>query len=158
MTALLDAALRYAELGFAVFPCADAIQPAPLTRHGFKDASTDPEQIAAWWRQFPTACIGMATVGLVVIDVDGPANPWLTEERALDLSRTPTARTPRGGWHYVFRRPANVSWRCSVGQLGPNVDVRTDGGYIVVAPSRRPDGVYRWVDGLELDVGPDRTP
>lgn len=158
MTALLDAALRYAELGYAVFPCANAVEPAPLTRHGFNDASTDSDQISAWWNQFPTACIGLATAGLLVIDVDGPANPWLTEERALELSQAPTARTPRGGWHYVFRRPNGVSWRCTAGRLAPQVDVRTDGGYIVVAPSRRSDRMYRWVEGLELDAEPDRLP
>jgi putative DNA primase/helicase len=158
MSELLDAALRYAEMGYAVFPCADAIQLVPLTRHGFKDASTDPEQIAAWWTQFPKACIGMATAGLLVVDVDGLGNPWLTPERALELAQAPTARTPRGGGHYVFRKPAGAKWSCTVGKLAPHVDTRSDGGYIVVAPSRRPDGVYRWVEGLELDVPRDRLP
>ncbi len=156
MNALLEAALQYADLGYSVFPCKDALQPAPLTRRGFKDSTTDPEQIAAWWHQFPTACIGLATTGLLVVDVDGPANPWLTKERALELSQAPAARTPRGGWHYVFRRPIGVSWRCSVGRVAPKVDIRTDGGYIVVAPSRRPDGVYRWITGMELDITPER--
>lgn len=95
MTGLLEAALRYAELGYAVFPCANALNPAPITRHGFKNASTDPETIADWWHRFPTACIGLATTGLVVIDVDGPANLWLTEERALELSRANGSNTAR---------------------------------------------------------------
>jgi hypothetical protein len=158
MSDLLDAALRYAELGYVVFPCADALQPVPLTPHGFKDASTEPEQITTWWRQFPTACIGLATAGVLVVDVDGPNNPWLTPERALELNQAPTARTPRGGWHYVFRKPAGAPWRCTAGQVASHVDTRTDGGYIVVAPSRRPDGAYRWVEGSELEVNRDQLP
>ncbi|MBS0210411.1 MAG: bifunctional DNA primase/polymerase [Planctomycetes bacterium] len=158
MVRLLEAAQRYAELGYRVFPCADGLNPAPLTRHGFKDASCDPDQIASWWGQFPSACIGLAADGLLVIDVDGENNPWLTPERAIELSIAPTARTPRGGWHYVFRKPAGATWRCTVGQLAAQVDTRTDGGYIVVAPSRRPDGTYHWIAGSELDVPSDRLP
>jgi hypothetical protein len=52
----------------------------------------------------------------------------------------------------VFRRPDNVNWRCSAGQLALHVDVRTDGGYIVVSPSKRPDGEYHWLNGRELTV------
>ncbi len=156
MTDLRMAALRYAELGYPVFPCVNGLNPAPLTRRGFRDASTDPGQIEAWWQRDPAACIGLAAEGLLVVDVDGPDNPWLTEERWHEFSNVPAARTPRGGWHFVFRRPEGVGWRCSVGRLAPNVDVRTDGGYIVMAPSTRPDGDYHWEPGRELKVPADQ--
>lgn len=158
MSALLEAALHYAELGYPVFPCANGLKPTPLTRSGFKEASTDPAQIAAWWSQYPQASIGLATAGLLVIDVDGSGNPWLTTERALELAHTPTALTPRGGRHFVFRKPKGATWGCSVGKVAPQVDVRTDGGYIVVAPSSRPDGRYHWIEGLALDVPAERLP
>lgn len=156
MSALLEAAIRYANSGYAVFPCVNGINPTPLTKRGFKDASTDPGQIESWWKRHPDANIGLATDDLLVIDVDGPKNSWLTKERADELGKAPIARTPRGGWHLVFRRPAGAKWRCSVGRLAPQVDVRTDGGYIVVAPSKRPDGDYHWVDGRELNVPADQ--
>ena len=43
-----DEALRYAMAGVLVFPC--RADKKPLTRHGFKDASSDPEVIEAWRR------------------------------------------------------------------------------------------------------------
>jgi hypothetical protein len=49
---LLTAALRYAELGYRVFPCVPGTK-APLTEHGFHDASAEPEQIERWWAQHP---------------------------------------------------------------------------------------------------------
>ena len=51
MTAdLLAAALRYAAVGWPVFPCKpDSKEPATI--HGFKDATTDPAVIEAWWRR-----------------------------------------------------------------------------------------------------------
>ena len=160
MCHLLDAALQYADLGYPVFPCANAENPAPLTPHGFHDATTDLDQISAWWTERPDACIGLATKDLLAVDVDQPDNPWLADdpERAHSLAAAPTSITPGGGRHHIFRRPAGKNWKCSVGKLAPHVDTRTDGGYIVVPPSTRPDGGYRWVKGCELDVPPAQIP
>ncbi len=42
--------------------------------------------------------------------------------------------------------------------MAPGVDIRTDGGYFLIPPSRTADGAYRWVPGLELDTSADRLP
>ena len=84
-TTLLDHALAYAaSLRWPVFPCKP--DKTPYTRHGFKDATTDAEQIRAWWERWPDASIGLPTGlagGVYVVDVDegheGTAN-W--QERA----------------------------------------------------------------------------
>ncbi|MCL6645786.1 MAG: bifunctional DNA primase/polymerase, partial [Dehalococcoidia bacterium] len=156
---LLNAALRYAELGYRVFPCTPGGK-APLTPHGFHDAMTDAEQIEHWWAQHPRANIGIPTTGLVVIDSDGEANSWPNDpDHAADLaSAGAIALTPRGGRHLVFRRHEGNAWKCSTGKLAPGVDVRTDGGYIVVPPSRTMPGAYRWAPDLELDQRADRLP
>jgi hypothetical protein len=145
---LLSAALRYAELGYRVFPCAPG-NSTPLTDHGFLDASTEVEQIERWWGQYPTANVAIATAGLLVVDIDGVDNPWPGDpERSADLVQTGAmSLTPHGGRHYLFRRPAGKLWRSTESRLAPHVDTRTDGGYIVVPPSWRPDGAYSWVPG-----------
>ena len=154
---LHSAAQRYAELGYAVFPCAPG-DSNPITPHGFHDASVEFEQIQRWWTEHPSANIGLVTAGLLVVDIDGPSNPWPGAERGLELAIAPMATTPGGGSHRVFRQPAGMMWRCTQSMLGPHVDTRADGGYIVAPPSRRPDGEYRWVPGQELDVPLDRLP
>ncbi|MFZ2480171.1 MAG: bifunctional DNA primase/polymerase, partial [Propioniciclava sp.] len=42
------AARSLAAAGVPVFPCV-VEGKRPLTRRGFLDASSDPEQVAAWW-------------------------------------------------------------------------------------------------------------
>jgi len=155
---LLDAALAYAELGYAVFPCVSGGK-TPLSEHGFQDATTDIDQIVTWWTQWPMANIGVPTRGLLVVDIDGPSNPWLAgePEKMLDLARAPMSLTPRGGRHYIFRQPADRQWRSSTGKLAPMVDTRADGGYIVVPPSiLAGELVYCWAEGMSLDAPPDR--
>jgi KaiC/GvpD/RAD55 family RecA-like ATPase len=151
-------ALAYAEhFSFAVFPC----QPRgkkPLTAHGFKDASKDPETIRALWRPMPNANIGIATgavSGIVVIDVDPRhrGNETLTALEATQgkLPDTPTVLTGGGGLHLYFRHPG-TEIRNSAGTLGPGLDVRGDGGYVIAPRSTHESGnQYLWKSGFRLD-------
>ncbi len=151
---MLRAALRYAQMGYPVFPCRPG-EKAPLTNHGFQDATTDASQIEAWWTQHPHANIAMPTEGLLVIDIDGADNPWPADPAwAKDLSSCPTSLTPRGGRHHVFRQPAGESWNSTAGKIAPKVDTRANGGYIVVPPSVVDGKPYRWADERPL-VEPD---
>lgn len=148
-TTKVTGAVALAELGYRVFPC-QSDGKAPITEHGFKDATSEIEQIHKWWSTAWQANIGLSAAGMVIVDVDGADNDWPTDAAAkADLGRAGAiAETPRGGRHYFFRRPTGSNWRCSVNMLAKGVDLRTDGGYVVVAPSATKDGEYRWVKPL----------
>src|SRR5262245_57411651 len=109
---LATAALAYAARGWHVLPC-NPQSKRPLTTHGLKDASTDPAQIDAWWREWPCALIAVRTgpqSGLWVLDVDacpaegidGFATLAVLEKRHGALPDTLTSTTPRGGQHLFF--------------------------------------------------------
>ncbi|MFH1865470.1 MAG: bifunctional DNA primase/polymerase [Candidatus Eisenbacteria bacterium] len=150
MSTLQDAAIRYAELGYPVFPCVPGGK-LPLTRHGFRDATRSTSTIEAWWDRYPEANVAIPTAGLLVVDVDGPDNPWPGDpEDVLDLQRGAVSLTPRGGEHYIFREPAGKSWGNTVGKIAPHVDTRADGGYILVPPSVVGGKPYRWSGPSEL--------
>jgi hypothetical protein len=160
---MLPAYLQLAELGYPVFPCVPGGKP-PLTARGCKDATTDAATLERWWADWPDANIGLATDGLLVVDIDvdegGAANPWLSgdPDKAIDLASAPTSITPRGGRHFLFRQPDGLSLGNTAGKLAPHVDTRGNGGYIVVAPSKLSDGrIYRWVSG-ELDTRRESLP
>jgi nucleoid-associated protein YgaU len=59
---------------------------------------------------------------------------------------TRSVATARGGEHLCFRAPADVGLRNTAATLGPMIDTRAAGGYVVGPGSTTPDGVYRLTD------------
>jgi hypothetical protein len=133
--------LWYAEKSIPVFPCKPG-RKEPLTSNGHFDATTDPERIRAWWSRWPDANIAMPTgkrSGWVVVDVDPEHGGYdsLAElhERGYELPLTATIKTGGGGVHHYLRCPEGVEIRNSAGKLGPGLDIRGEGGYVIVPPS-----------------------
>jgi hypothetical protein len=135
-TRVHQAALKSARRGQALFPCKP--NKAPYTLQGFKDATTDLDNIDAWFERWPNALIGLPTGATFwVLDVDpkhgGDKTLVALEGEHGALPRTWTVRTPNGGLHLYFLPAEGVS--CSAGKLGPGLDVRGLGGYVIAPPS-----------------------
>lgn len=146
----------------------------PRTKHGLKDASTDVARITRWWTDWPEANIGVATGascgshGVLVLDVDPrhQGDTSLTELEAGhgELPATVRARTGGGGEHVFFRHPGQaggmIKSRANFCKHSPGLDLKTDGGYVVVAPSTHASGsLYMWNDGAApWDVEPATMP
>lgn len=157
---LLEAAHRYADLGYRVFPCAPGTKQ-PLTKNGVLDATADVAQVEAWWTERPNANIGLSTDGLIAVDVESDDNPWLNAnpERRISMTIGPVSMTPGSGLHYIYRQPAGRAWHNTVKKLAPDVDTRANGGYIVLPPSIVEGGKsYRWAPSSELDIAPEHLP
>jgi hypothetical protein len=146
-------ALRYASRGFPVFPCHR--NKSPMTAHGFKDATTDARQILTWWDASPEASIGVPTAGYLVLDVDARkgGDQTLAEYEAKHgpMPVTPTAKTGSGGRHYWFAKPEGKAFK-SKASIAPGLDVRTDGGYVIVPPSVNEVGPYAWLVALDAPM------
>jgi hypothetical protein len=189
LSPLLAAARAYAARGLHVFPCweltpdgTDCACPRthpsrdgaghcgspgkhPRTPNGVKDATSDPAILTRWWTQWPRAHIAIAAgaSGLLIVDVD-PRNSGDASLAELEAAHGPLPETPRqltggGGLHLVFRRPDRPHVRGPRHGLGRGVDVKADGGYIIVAPSGHLSGrVYLWEIGAGLDDLPVAAP
>jgi putative DNA primase/helicase len=123
------------------------------------DASTDEARIRRWWGIWPEANVGVATgkdAGFFALDVDprrgGAESLASLEAEHGKLPETRTADTGGGGVHYLFMCP-DFSVKSSAGDLGPGLDIKGEGGAVVVAPSLHAGGRrYRWRNGA-LIVG-----
>lgn len=150
-SAMLNAAMAYTRARIPVFPCKP--DKKPYVKGGFHSATADEQQIMRWWAEYPDAMIGMPTgpaSGVWALDIDMPKEATggsgydsLQELIAAhgDLPSTWTQKTPSGGTHYIFHYPTDgMIIRNSAGKVGSKIDVRGDGGYIIVAPSLNRDG------------------
>lgn len=146
---VLDTALSYARAGHPVFPCESSGEhaKAPLTRHGFKDASTDADLIRRWWKERPDAALGLPTgIAWDVLDVDvkhadGIAALNLIEQFGLIDGHVRQVKTPSSGWHFYF--PADPDNQLGCAQApSAGIDLRGHGGYVIAPPSRTNDDEY----------------
>jgi hypothetical protein len=176
VTTLLPAALDYVSLGWAVFPChtptvggcscgrcgCTSAGKHPRTRNGVHDATTDRATVAGWWRCWPRANVAVATgetSGVVVVDIDwrhGGDEAWRTLTAGRSGIEAPVVVTG-AGWHVWLAHPGRPIPN-SAGRLGPGIDIRGDGGYVIAPPSLHRSGRrYRWQrpPGAQLPVLPE---
>ena len=136
--AQIFAALEYARRGTPVFPCKP--DKSPATPRGFHDANSDEEHVRRWWTNRPDAMIGVRTgepSGLFVLDADGQEGRETLaalEAENETLPETYEVSTRNGGRHLYFRHPG-VRVKSTNGVIGPRLDVKGDGGYVIAPPS-----------------------
>lgn len=163
---MLEAALACGRRGWRVFPVhttldglcschnSECQNPGkhPKIKDNLNTASSDEHKIKDWWTQWPHANIAFATgaeSGIIVLDVDprngGDDSLLEIEARHGRLSETLTSWTGGGGRHFYFKYPGfRVN---SVPSLKNGVDLKSDGGYVIVPPSRHVSGYrYRWAN------------
>jgi hypothetical protein len=153
------AAQQLARRGLAVFPCLVGAKE-PATANGLHAATTDASIIAAWWRQQPSYNIGCATGAvsqIFVLDIDSTdAEAELKKLEAENSALPATVEAITGkGRHLYFKMP-DCDLRNSASKLAPGLDIRANGGYVLVPPSLHPSGKkYAWsVDSAETFAPP----
>jgi Protein of unknown function (DUF3631)/Bifunctional DNA primase/polymerase, N-terminal/Primase C terminal 1 (PriCT-1) len=143
------AVLLVAERGFHLFPV-EKKGKRPLIANWQRKATCDVETLNAWFHQYPGCNWGLATgsrSGVFVVDVDGEEGAakirGISERHGYDWTETLSVKTARGAHLYVKYPQQEI--RNSVSKLGQGLDVRGEGGYVLVPPSVHPSGaIYRW--------------
>lgn len=129
---LSEAALAYAAWGWPVFPLKSQSKQ-PATRHGFKDATTDPGRVKLWWDRHPDSNIGLPTgLAFDVIDFDPPIGSYSYLELFPDLPDVHGQTATASGGIHLYVKPSGRGNRAG---LRPGVDWRGQGGYVVGPPS-----------------------
>jgi hypothetical protein len=135
----------------------------PVARYapdGCYSATTETGIVKLWWGlRVPEANLGVHCAGLIVVDIDpddgGDESLAVLEREHGELPLTWRSLTGGGGQHIFFTCPdgvvvPNIAAKNEIKwgrepPLGPGIDIRTKGGYVVAPPSRHiSGGVYAW--------------
>jgi hypothetical protein len=151
----LEAALVYTNQGVPVIPCnwrsekrpdgTVKINKCPRIKAGVYGATTDPEQIRSWWKQWPNALIGVPggrRTGIWFLDVDSKEahgadglDAWTKLEIEHGEATTRTHLTGTNGRHLIYLWDANRPVGCVTGNLPKGMEVKGEGGYVIFPPS-----------------------
>lgn len=165
-SSLGDAALAYAQAHLPVFPLRPH-EKIPLVKGGFYAATTDEQQVTAWWKRWPDANIGIPTGnmgGWIALDVDPRNGGWasfqalrsLAAHAQVDLLATCCQRSGGGGIHLLFAFREELEKHTSTLRDYAGIDLKGSGGYLTMAPSRHPSGgCYQWLRATPLAPFPD---
>lgn len=147
---LAEHALAYAFRGLEVFP----LKPgkAPYIDGGMNAATTNPEQITAWWAQWPEALIGCRVPeGRIILDVDVRHGGQTTLDALqkhygpIAFGRVHLSGRGDGGAHYWFIAPDGVTLSIK----GLDEWARQNGtGHPILKTDGTPSG--KWSCGIDL--------
>ncbi|HYF52697.1 MAG TPA: bifunctional DNA primase/polymerase, partial [Salinarimonas sp.] len=160
-SAILEAALQYAALGWRVLPVRSRSK-VPALRAWQKNATSAAEEVRKLFARRNSINIGIATgraSDLLLLDIDPDTGGFESLER-LEGEHAPLPpscrqKTGRGGLHILFSWPLSsekepLDLRNTAGRIAPGVDIRGEGGQFVIAPSVHETGKrYEWIDGLD---------
>ena len=159
-------AKEYCAAGYKLIPLRRN-QKIPSISNWQDRATDDPDQLKVWLSQYNTQNIGLVTGdqnGIFVLDIDVKGKNGLETMKRLitkygNLPKTPSQRTPSGGYHYIFKLPKDVYIQNSASAIAPGLDIRGHNGFIVLSPSKTSEGEYVWLDGRSiLDLPPADPP
>ena len=139
---------QYAQFGWPVLPV-QIRGKTPTLKDWPNKASVDQAEIARWFANadYNVGVVTGLRSGIIVLDIDSGSGgkQSLAALTAVygSLPETVIQNTGGGGKHYIFKHPGKpVNNRTG---LRTGIDIRGDGGYIVVAPSIHPNGTaYTW--------------
>jgi Bifunctional DNA primase/polymerase, N-terminal/Family of unknown function (DUF5906)/Primase C terminal 2 (PriCT-2) len=154
----LDVALALAAAGLSILPVHVYFdkkkrkwEKIPRLDDWRNNATTNPNKIREWWKQWPGSCPGieLEKADLVVIDADrhrfedGVAALKELQAKYKEFPSHPVCKTAGDGEHHYFKQMPGIKLTNSDSNLPPGIDVRGAGGLTVAPGSLRADG-KRW--------------
>ncbi|MFA6520438.1 MAG: bifunctional DNA primase/polymerase [Candidatus Paceibacterota bacterium] len=139
----IEWALYYQDIGWSIIPV--GVDKRPLIKWEiYQTRCSSIEDIKKWWELWPNANPAVVTgkiSGIVVLDIDKKHN---RSSKEFHLPPTVYAKSGSGGEHFFFRHPGGYIKSVNA-FLNEGVDIKADGGYVVVHPSINEIGQYDWI-------------
>ena len=151
---LLAAALSYRTMNLSVIPVGSN-KRAVIEWKEFQTRLPREEEIREWFNNPSAKGIAIVTgviSGLVVVDTEAEAD--ISE---MDFGTTVESISGGGGRHFYYKYPNSRVIGNRAG-IRPKIDIRGEGGYVIVPPSLHPSGgQYKWAKSIE-DNAPAELP
>jgi len=125
--------------GLSVIPIGDCKKPVVKWKH-LQERQPTFEEILAWPKEgFNLAVVtGQISGGLVIVDCESQDDAtWFWKEKG----QTNTVVKTKRGYHFYFRSDDEVR---NAQKCFDRYDIRGEGGYALIPPSRHSDGQYSW--------------
>jgi len=144
MTISPETIQKYIDHGFSVFPVqlsenGDKVEKKPVVEWtDYQKRYASKEEIEVWCTMLDFNALGMATgkiSGVTVLDIDDPS---ITE-----YDSNVKVKTISGGFHLWYKYKPGVRNSARVGDK--LMDIRGDGGFVVVPPAGLNKRKYTWV-------------
>lgn len=154
----IEWAYYYLNLGWTPLPVKRGTKFPAVKWTEYQTRQPTPREIE-WWNW--SGGIGIVTNGLICVDCDGGGEQLL---KGKDFPPSWTVRTGSGGLHRYYKangKPTRNAVAILKGDDGAQVDIRADGGFIIVPPSQhiKTGKPYTWIlppwlDTLPLEPAP----
>ena len=152
MTDMLDAALRYIELGLGIIAISPGskvpVSDLELQPSGSRSPVTDVETARKLWKLYPKAGVAICTgkvegarLNVTVVDFDDEESYEKLKDK---IPQTKIVKTPRG-YHAYLKYMPEIKQATKFAGLD-KVDTRQQGGYVIAPPTVRGDDKYEWID------------
>lgn len=138
----------YVDSGWSILPVKPEEKRPYMTNWlQYMHTKATPKQVDSWFTSLSGAGVGVVTgkiSNIVVLDVESYCKTPIEEI----LKKYPTqliARSGSGGWHLYYQYPTGVPKVANRVGIFEGADLRGDGGFIVLPPTRHPSGgYYEW--------------
>ncbi len=144
-TSRLTSALHYQAIGWSIIPVNKNKIPYLKTWREFQKRKPTEQELRSWWSKWPGANPAVVTgeiSGLVVLDIDIKHN---RSSKEFDIPLTVCSKTGSGGEHVFFKHPKRRVKSTNSQLFGLGVDMKADGGYVVLPPGENNNGSYEWL-------------
>ena len=140
---MLEEAKYYLKNNISIIPVGRDKKPLIKWAEFQKRRATTGE-LDQWFKDYPDMQIGLVTgdiSNLTVVDID---------DGTMDVSWLPDTaivKTGSGGFHYYYNYSKGVG---NSTRIKENIDIRSEGGYVIAPPSSNEKGKYTWIKKTAL--------
>lgn len=138
----MSIAKQFTDYGLSIIPVGKDKRPL-FSWKDFQSRIVSDIELTDWNNRYPEENLAMVTgrlSGVCVVDIDNMDDAKDSIKNLFSETMNPlVVKTPRGGYHWWFKMPP-----IDIGNNAktvPGCDFRGEGGYVLIPPSKREDGV-----------------